>query len=1136
MITTLTRNVFVRFKFFKSLLACFFTVASFGSAQAFDSKQVMTITTQVTHNACANGKDGSIDISISGGLAPYTFLWSTGATTEDLLFVESGTFTVTVTDDAGVIEIATATITEPTPVVINLINLNNVTCFSAGNGSINISPSGGVSPYTYLWNNGATVEDRVSLAPGLYTVLVTDDNGCSTNATYQITGPSLLTCNVSTIKAISCFGSSDGSAIINTNSGGTQPYTYTWSNGQTTQIATGLSAGLTLVTVTDANNCNSICGVNMQQPVLLAVNYTQTNVSTTGGSNGAIDVTVSGGSQPFTYLWNDGVTTQDRNNLIADTYILTVTDVKQCTKTISVIITQPNPTVIASASGTNPTCAGNTNGTITSSATGGSIPYTYLWSTGSTNQTVVNVPAGTYTITVTDNGGSTSTAIVTLSDPPVLQLNATILNPLCFGGNDGSIAITAIGGTAPYSIVWLSGSNNFIIQNLVSGDYTCTVTDAAGCSVTETYFLPDNPILTCSASVVTDISCFGNGDGEAIIQPIGGSPGYTFIWSDGQTTINALSLVHGNYTATVTDSKGCTTTCQVAIVQPAALSLNESHTDVTISGGNDGTITTTTSGGTAPFIYLWSDGSTTSNKTGLISGTYTVTVADFHGCTASVVVFISQPGTLPVVFLTTTNVSCGGQSTGQINASVLGGVSPYTYLWSNGNTNANNQNLVANTYTVTVTDATGATVSGQSTVTEPFLLNIFVLQVTDNVCGNGSAGAIDIDGDGGTQPYTFLWSNGSVAEDIINSNAGTYTVTMTDASGCTVTASATIAAPVAISANINVTDVTCNGLANGSLQCIATGGTAPLTYAWSNGSATSQITSLVANTYTVTVADAVGCTMEQSVIVAQPNVLIVNETHADLSAIGANDGVINIQANGGVVPYIFLWNDGTTLEDRNNLPAAIYTVTVIDANGCSTSASIEISDPTCSISLAETHSNVTVPGGSDGLIDVAVNGAIGNVTYLWNDGATTEDRTSLTAGTYTVLANDALNCSASITIVITAPTCNLGLNANQTNVTLPNGNDGSIQLVTTGGVSPISFQWNDGSTLQNRNNLIAGTYTVTVTDDNNCTTSTIINITQPACAISVSETHNNVSIPNGNDGSIDVTVTGAFCARIIYLE
>ncbi|MBL7925815.1 MAG: T9SS type A sorting domain-containing protein [Bacteroidia bacterium] len=1101
---------------------------SLKSVYASDNKQIITISTQITHNACAGGKDGSIDISVSGGLAPYSFLWSQGNTTEDLLFVESGTYTVTVTDDAGIVQTAVATITEPSPVVINLVNLSNVTCYSAGNGSINISPSGGVSPYTYLWNNGSTVEDRVSLAPGLYTVLVTDDNGCSTNETYQITGPSLLTCNVSTVKAISCFGLSNGSAVINTNSGGTQPYTYTWSSGQTTQTATGLAAGLTLVTVTDANGCNSICGINMQQPTLLVANYTQSNVTTTGGSNGSIDVTVSGGSQPYTYLWNDGTTTQDRSGLVASTYILTVTDVKLCTKVTTVIITEPNPTVIASASGTNPTCNGYVNGSVTASANGGSIPYSFLWSTGSTNMTIINLPAGTYTVTVTDNGNITSSASVILTDPAPLQLNANLINPLCFGGNDGSITITPTGGTVPYSIQWLSGSTNFSIQNLVSNDYTCTVTDANGCTITQTYFLPDNPALSCSVTEVTSISCFGSGDAEALVQTIGGSPGYTYLWSDGQTTINALALVQGIYTATVTDSKGCTTSCQISIAQPQALSIGETHTDVTVSGGSNGTITTNVSGGVTPYTYLWNDGETTEHRANLVSGTYTVTVTDNNNCTASVVVFIAQPGNAPTVFCAATNINCAGQLSGQVNATVAGGVSPYTYLWSNGSTTANISGLPPGTYTVTVTDATGATVSGQADVLEPFFLSIFVLQVTDNQCGNGSTGAIDIDGDGGVEPYSFLWSTGSVTEDITNVTTGIYTVTITDANGCSATTTATVGGPGAITVNVTATPVSCNGLLNGGLSCSASGGTVPLNYLWSNGSTTASINALAAGNYTVTITDAAGCTLLVNASVTEPAALIVNETHADLSAVGANDGIININATGGTLAYTYLWNDGLTLENRNALPAGVYTVTVTDANSCSASVSIEIAAPTCTIAISETHNDVSAPNGSDGSIDITITGATGNASFLWNDGTTTEDRSNLNAGVYSVLVNDAINCTSSITITITAPNCGINLTANQSNVTVPNGNDGAIQITVTGGVSPMSFVWNDGNTNQNRSALMAATYTVTVTDDNNCTASKVVNITQPTCALSVTETHNNVTMPNGNDGSIDVTTNGGF--------
>lgn len=277
---------------------------------------------------CNGASTSSISLTALGGTAPYTYLWSNGAVTKDITNLAAGTYTVTVTDAQGCTMTTSATITEPTIVSLNAVPTNSTCGFA--NGSINLTVSGGVTPYTYLWSNGITTEDLSGMLAGTSTVTVADANGYTkdTNATVLDTnGPTLSTTQVNVL----CNGAATGSIDLTVN-GGTAPYTYLWSNGATTQDVSGLLAGAYTVTVTDANGCTKSTSATITEPPALVLSTTQVNVTCFEGSNGSIDLTVSGGVAPYTYLWSNGNTTQDISNLVVGTYTVTVTDANGCTR------------------------------------------------------------------------------------------------------------------------------------------------------------------------------------------------------------------------------------------------------------------------------------------------------------------------------------------------------------------------------------------------------------------------------------------------------------------------------------------------------------------------------------------------------------------------------------------------------------------------------------------------------------------------------------------------------------------------------------------------------------------------------------------------------------------------------------
>lgn len=450
--------------------------------------------------------------------------------------------------------------------------------------------------------------------------------------------------------------------------------------------------------------------------------------------------------------------------------------------------------------------------------------YTAQWysscggtfSPSSTSKTVTFTPPATsgslncnIQLVITDICGRQTFANV----PIVVQCNLTVSTTLgqpCFGGGtNGSIAMTITGGTAPYTYSWArtgggSGTGTgTTISGLSAGTYNVTVTSANGCAGTFSRTLTDAPQINITATP-TPVSCSGGATGSISVSVSGGTPGYTYNWGGGVTTQNRSGLAGGTYNLTVTDSRGCTATTSVVVAGATAISVTPTTTPVSCFGTSTGAISLAVSGGSGSYTYLWNDGTTTQNRTGIAAGTYAVTVTDANGCTQTATgISVTQPAAALAVTFAPTNVACNGASTGSITANVTGGTMPYTYDWTGtpaGDGTATISSLAAGTYAVTVTDNKGCTAVASVTITEPFPLRINSL-VTDPTCPPTAASPVNSDGainltvSGGNGPYTYSWTTvgGSglapTAEDQTGLTAGTYNVTVTDTGGCTITAS-----------------------------------------------------------------------------------------------------------------------------------------------------------------------------------------------------------------------------------------------------------------------------------------------------------------------------------------------------------
>jgi len=1081
---------------------------------------------------CFGNCNGSACVAPTGGNPPYTYSWSNGATTSCITGLCAPlSLTCTVTDTKTCTATYTTSITQPTALTVTVTG-TNLLCNSVCTGSVTATASGGVMPYTYSWMPGGCADDTcANLCAGNYTLTLTDANGCVLTNTIAITQPAALTVTV-TGTNINCFGFCTGTATANAG-GGTVPYTYSWSTVpvQTTPSATGLCAGTYTVDVWDANGCTASGTVTITEPPLLTVTATATNVTCNGFCNGSVTATASGGTPAYTYAWSPGgCTTSACAGLCAQNYTITVTDSKGCTATATVAITEPLP-LLPNLSMTPATCNGICDGTVTSSPTGGTPPYTYDWDPGNyTTAAVSGLCTGTYTLNLTDANGCTNTATITVTQPGTLSasISSATPNPLnCNGDCNGTAVVSVLGGTAPYSYLWNTGptATSASITGLCAGSYSVTVTDFNGCTTSASvFFIQPTPLIVIVNA--TDPTCNGATNGSLCAIAGGGSPGYTFSWQPGsQTTSCIAGLGAGIYTLTVTDSKGCTFTSIDTLAEPLPLTANTVVVDsVSCAGQCDGSATSSPFGGTSPYTFLWTGGQTTSAATGLCAGSVTVTVTDANGCTVIDVINIIQPTVLSSSIGSTTS-SCT-LCTGTATVSTLGGTSPYTFLWCDGQTTSAAVGLCIGTCSVTVTDANGCTNTLTATIPPVVTLTVTV-NGTSVSCAGSCDGIATATPSGGGAPYNYQWCCPiQTTQTATGLCAGTYTVTVSDINGCITTNTVTFTDPPPLASTMSATVASC-GICNGTATSTPSGGTGAYAYDWNifPNQTTATATGLCAGNYSVTVTDMMNCTITNTVTVGNISVITANQSVTDANC-GLSDGSICLAPTGGTSPYTYTWAPGgETTSCITAIPSGIYTVTITDAVLCSATFPIAVSNiSTLSVTVTSAI-NPVCNSDCNGSISVSVSGGTLPYTFLWSPGGeTTSSITGLCAGTYIFQVIDAVPCTSFVTIILTDPLPFVP-NPLITNVSCNGGNNGSICLSPTGGVNPYTFAWSNGQSTSCATGLIAGCYTVIITDATGCDDTIPICVTEPS-ALSVTIASTNVTCNGNNDGTATATVTG----------
>ncbi|MES2140690.1 MAG: gliding motility-associated C-terminal domain-containing protein, partial [Bacteroidota bacterium] len=831
-------------------------------------------------------------------------------------------------------------------------------------------------------------------------------------------------------------------AVTATSTGGLT-YTYFTDAAATTHIpdssAVAISGTYYIVGATLAG-CTDTTAVVVTVNSSPDVTATGINLTCFNICNGKAIATVAGGNPDYTYLWSSGpsitktAATDTITGLCISGYTVTVTDANGCADTDSVTLTQPTQIVPNITTG-NISCFGLCDGLSESSPSGGTAPYTFAWNTGSVDSMITNLCPGTYTVIVTDSFGCTNSLPDTIVQAAAILSNALITNATC-GLCDGQIVLAPSGGIVPYTFLWGNGQTTDTDTNLCAGLYSVNITDSAGCS--SSYSIPiSNPGGPTSATITsTNVSCFGLCDGTVTaITPVGGTAPYSFLWiQNGQTTATLNNLCAGVYFVQIADSIGCSLIDSVIITEPTQVVVNQFITAATCGAVPcDGGLSVAPSGGAAPYTVLWSTGSALNTLTALCPGLYSVQITDGLGCSQNITMPLNSLNA-PVLTTSSVPLLCNAACNATATVVATGGITPYSYLWNDpaAQTTDIATALCAGTYFVQVTGGTCVSFASV-TITDPAPIGFSLANSIDPLCNGNNNGSVAVIPFGGTLPYTFTWTgSGSVSDTASGLPAGVYTVTVTDANGCTSSQTNTLFGPPTLTISNVMTPASCNTIADGAIDVTVGGGIPGYTYQWSGGSAltTQDLTGILIGSYDITVTDTNGCTITDNIIVT--SIVTVNAEAGNdtafcepgtmlLSAAGSSANVINYQWF--QIPANTLLGSVMNISVTPPVGATDYYVIADNGAGCAHNDTITVT--VNALPVANAGVDVTILATTTTVLGGNPTGPVG-ATYSWDpilglDNGTNSNPIAnpVVTTTYTVTVTSAQGCISSDIVIVT---------------------------------------------------------------------------------------------------------------------
>ena len=1045
--------------------------------------QTLGLSLSATEVSCADGSDGSINLTILGGIQPFVIDWDVDSLDgiEDPTNLIPGLYSVTVFDVNGCDASGSINVGEPSSIDVT-VDVTDPNCFDTCDGAIDLTITGGTAPYIFLWSdaNMSTSEDLTGICAGTYSCTITDMNSCDTIISVTLVAPTAINISGFTTEE-TCAGSCDGTMELNV-SGGVAPYSYSWQHSAMDSTNVIINCpGAYMVTVSDANGCTSEYFDEIFGPDLILLSDSITHTSCFQVCDGAITLTATGGTGPLNYLWSNGADSASISALCSGDYAVTVSDSLGCQVIESYTVAEPLELTITENI-TNAGCQNECNGQVTVTVAGGTGDYQYTWENIPLATTsIVDLCAGTYALTVTDENGCNAFGVYTITEEPAVITSISSTNETAPNANDGSAWITLNGPIIDHTILWSNSGVTDSISGLAPGNYTVTVTNNInGCIDSSAVVVNiSNCDLTASISGTPE-SCNGAMDGTATVLAENGTMPYEYNWSTGGTTMTEMGLSAGSVFCTVSDANGCSEVLAIVIEAPDVLVGTTNVTHVSCYGMCNGSISLDLFGGTQPYFIE------PNSLNNLCAGVYNIVVTDANGCIFEITETVTEPIEIIPNFSSTPVTTTGGAD-GTISTNPSGGNAPYSFLWDNGATTPTIGNLTIGSYCVTITDNNDCSIDTCAVVMNSGCMLNLDLSLIHPSCSGETDGIATASTTGGTEPYTYTWSSSSNQTNVEdNLNAGTYSVTVEDAAGCIDSTTFQIFdGPQLALSIVSISGTNCNGSCDGSIELSSPN----FTFIWPDGVDTHERQDLCAGNYLVTVTDGI-CTDSILVTITEPSPISLFMSASDESNAGAGDGTASSFPTGSTGNFQFLWNTGATTQTLDSLSAGTYCVTVTSDSGCEASDCVVVNLAGCDLMVSLNQNVGTCFDICEGELLASITGGTAPYSIDWSNGATgTDSLINLCADTYTVTVTDSLGCivEASSTILeypemeVTADIMNWVFDCNQPVCT------GSIFLDVIG-TGPFNYDWSldtlDG--MNGGTGICPDVYSCTITDANGC--------------------------------------------------
>lgn len=908
---------------------------------------------------CHDTDNGSIAAQVFGGQGPYAYQWSNGMTRKEANGLPAGIYSLTATDLSGCTQTSDFLLTAPFPLQILVDSIRHISCNGLKDGYLQVSGVGGTAPYSYQWSSGGSSRALLNQGPGIYTLTITDFNGCIQTQSFEILEPADLVATLQLSKAPICIGDTTGFIQVS-GSGGVGPYNYLWEHGPVVPTIGGLGTGIYVVEVVDKNGCKAPpleVALGASSPLKLEAGIRQP--SCVGLTDGGINI-IPAGPGPFFFSWNTGDTIGQLNGLGIGKYDLTLTDQQGCLLDTSFLV-DATQVFVPSFSVLDPSCFNSSDGLINVAfIQAGTAPFIYQWNNGSVEKDLIGLTGGAYSLTISDNNGCTFLSdTFLLKNPDPIELDVLGIGAiLCNGDQSGFIEIEPSGGTPPYTYDWTgTGLKSKNLVNLGAGQYRLLLKDQKACPYDAAFEIIEPQPLLASIAIEYAGNCTVNTNTTLRAEVTGGVLPYKYRWSTSDTLAQLRNVNAGDYGLTVTDRNGCSFVVPSTKVRPPVQGLfidSMLVKDITCHGAKDGQITVNIQGGSPPFRFHFSNNHVVDTDQrvvtcyGLAQGSnYSVTVTDMNnGCSVnSKKVAVREPNRLSIRRDSIRSVSCFGATDGGIFLTISGGTPAYSFHWLDSLKMAVGYSedltgIGGGIYEVIVNDArlcadTLSNIRLQDIGSSIVLIDSLT-RIRDVSCNGEQTGFIELTVKGGQPPYNFLWNNNRTTEDIRNLPAGNYQLTVTDAKSCKVSfPEIVINEPLtSVTASSAVSDPRCFGLADGSIEVTLFGGIKPFQITWRKNDVvvaanTLLLKSITAGVYQLSVIDSSSCRKNFFYSLEQPDSLAVFiEPSLDMP------GKYKAVPNGGTPPYQYQWNTGHTTSEIMPALTGQLSVALVDRFQC----------------------------------------------------------------------------------------------------------------------------------------------------------------------------------------------------------